>query len=79
MANGYKPPRNWGCIIAFITVVPLLLLILLVVILNSGGCEGVMTPCHRDQSPLLAVFAVALISCFGLAWFINALLDRFRS
>jgi hypothetical protein len=79
MADGYKPPPNWGCIVVFIVGVPLLLSILLVAALNAGGCEGVMPPCHRNHAPILAVFAVALIVCFGLAWIINTLLDRFRS
>ena len=78
MGDPYKPPSHWGCLVAFIAGMPLLLLILLVAILNGGRCEAMPQPCHGNDATTLVLIPIVLAGCFGLAWMINNWINRPR-
>jgi len=76
MAEGYKPPRNWGCLIAFVIGLPLLCVAMISAVLDGGRCEGMGPDCRPGGPDPRLVFLAIVIGSFALAWGLNTLINR---
>ena len=78
VAEGYKPPRNWGCLIAFVIGLPLLFGALVSAVLDGGRCEGMGPNCRPGGPPYGLIFLAIIIGSFGLAWGLDTFINRPR-
>ena len=78
MGEGYKPPNNAGCVIAFLLGIPALFFVVILGMFEAGRCEGMGPNCHSSQSPILLLFPAIIIGSFALAWALNAFINRPR-
>ena len=78
MAERYRSPSNWGCVLAFAVGFPMLLVALLFAVLDSGRCETKGPDCHIGGPPYGMIWLGIVAGSFCLAWALNARMKRRR-
>ena len=76
MADKYKPPRAWGCLVALAIGLPLLFAALVFMGLDGGRCEGIGPNCRPGGPPYGLIFLGIIIGSFTLAWVLNNRINR---
>jgi hypothetical protein len=76
---GYRPERNFGCIVGLLVVAPFSWVWLFGNALGGFGCEGATEPC----TPRIGTFLLGVLLLIGaalvVAWLTNALTTWLRN